>query len=78
MAVPQQRRTHHTTMEKPHVLLLKAAARLNADGHFALAQDIHQLARKWTPHEYQETVNDTSSSPVFVPLQQQHPLQSDT
>lgn len=38
-------------MEDPTQLLLQAAARLNADGHIALASDLHQLARKWAPPE---------------------------
>lgn len=38
-------------MDDPTQLLLQAAARLNAEGHIALALDLHQLARKWAPPE---------------------------
>jgi len=50
-----------------HVLLLKAAATLNADGHGPLAQDVLQLARQWTPESERQLVSDTN---VFLDLQQ--------
>lgn len=40
----------------PHQLLLHAAARLNAHGHTALAQDLRQLSRQWTPEKEKELV----------------------
>lgn len=56
-----RRFTHHTifvlAMDRPHVLLLKAAARLHSCGHSDLAQDILQLSRQWTPAEIQEVIN---------------------
>lgn len=54
-----------------HQLLLQAAARLNADGHTDLAQDILQLARQWTPEAERLLVGDPI---VLIQLQQQEPL----
>ena len=54
-------------MERPNVLLAKAAARLNADGHSALAQDVLRLSRKWTPGYERQLVDDST---VFLALQQ--------
>jgi hypothetical protein len=61
--------------DRPHVLLLKAAARLHAHGETALAQDVHQLARHWTPDEYDEVVGERLPPPILQ-LQQQ-PLWTD-
>jgi len=36
-------------MIEPHKLLLEASLRLFADGHTELAQDVRQLAQRWTP-----------------------------
>ena len=65
-----------TTLQSPHHVLLQAAARLNADGHVDLAADVHQLAKRWTPTEYNETVGNADQPRVVLPpLQQsQHPL----
>lgn len=41
-------------MKPPNRVLLEAAARLFADGHNVLAQDVRQLARQWTPADEQE------------------------
>lgn len=38
-------------MDSPIALLLQAAARLNAEGHIALALDLQRLARRWSPPE---------------------------
>jgi hypothetical protein len=51
-------------LEKPHRVLLQAAARLNADGHNVLAADVLQLARRWTPAEYSETTGNPDQHPV--------------
>jgi hypothetical protein len=64
-----------TTLQSPHHVLLQAAARLNADGHVDLAADVHQLAKRWTPTEYNETIGNADQRCVVLPpLQQQHPL----
>lgn len=41
-------------MKPPNRVLLEAAARLFAAGHTDLAQDVRQLATKWTPADEQE------------------------
>lgn len=41
-------------MKQPNHLLIEAAARLFADGHTDLAQDLRQLARRWTPADEEE------------------------
>lgn len=50
-------------MDQPHTLLLKAAARLHADGHADLGQDIHVLARRLVPAEFQQTIDDSFVMP---------------
>ena len=64
-----------TTLDSPHHVLLQAAARLNADGHVDLAADVHQLAKRWTPAEYTETIGNSDQHQVVLPpLQQQQPF----
>lgn len=38
-------------MKPPNQVLLEAAARLFAAGHPDLAQDVRQLAKRWTPED---------------------------
>lgn len=54
-------------MIEPHKLLIQAAARLFADGHVEMAQDIRQLAQKWTPVDEQRLVSgDKSIEPTTI------------
>lgn len=48
-----------TAMDPVHYLLTRASLQLFADGHNALAADVQQLARKWTPAIFNEMVNDS-------------------
>jgi len=56
-------------MNQPaHRLLQQAAARLNADGHTALAADVLQLSRQWTPEAERllvGTAQDQQRDPFF-------------
>jgi hypothetical protein len=61
-----------TTLQSPHHVLLQAAARLNADGHIDLAADVHQLAKRWTPTEYNETIGNADQPRVVLPPLQHH------
>lgn len=45
-------------MDPVHYLLTRASLQLFADGHNALAADVQQLARKWTPTIFNEVVSD--------------------
>lgn len=52
-------------MIEPHKLLLEAALRLFADGHTELAQDVRQLAQRWTPvDEWRLVSGDKSIQPT--------------
>lgn len=48
---------------KPHQLLIQVAARLFADGHVDLAQDVRQLANKWTPAQEKRLVGGIKYKP---------------
>lgn len=48
---------------KPHQLLIQVAARLFADGHVDLAQDVRQLANKWTPLREKRLVGGVKYTP---------------
>lgn len=48
---------------KPHQLLIQVAARLFADGHVDLAQDVRQLANKWTPAQEKRLIAGAKYKP---------------
>lgn len=52
-------------MQRPHHVLLQAAARLSADGHNVLAADVYQLAKHWTPPDYTETIGNSDQVPAI-------------
>ena len=52
-----------TMKHKPHQLLIQVAARLFADGHVDLAQDVRQLANKWTPTQEKRLVGGAKYTP---------------
>lgn len=52
-----------TMKHKPHQLLIQVAARLFADGHVDLAQDVRQLANKWTPIQEKRLVGGAKYTP---------------
>jgi len=62
-------------MKEPYQLLIQVSARLFADGHTNLAQDVRQLALRWTPEREKILIHgqeeDYGFDPDFVP---QHPL----
>jgi len=57
-------------MNQPaHRLLQQAAARLHADGHTALAADVLQLSRQWTPEAERLLIGAQNSiTDPFYPL----------
>jgi hypothetical protein len=56
-------------MIEPHRLLIQVSARLFADGHTAMAQDVRQLAHQWTPDQERRLVGgetiDKTGAPVI-------------
>jgi len=57
--------------EPAHRLLQQAAARLNADGHKALAADVLQLSRHWTPESERALIGNGLPAQQINPF---HPL----
>jgi len=72
---PQRGRRIHLPMKEPYQLLIQVSARLFADGHTNLAQDVRQLALRWTPEREKILIHGQEEDYGFDPdFDPQHPL----
>jgi hypothetical protein len=53
---------------EPHHLLIQVSARLFADGHTTMAQDVRQLAHQWTPEQERRLVGGETIDKTGAPI----------
>ena len=54
--------------DRANRLLIQVSARLFADGHTAMAQDVRQLAHQWTPEQERRLVGGETIDRTGAPI----------